>query len=142
MTEQSPPDPMIEARLEQEYLALTRERDSDFTSRMQRFNAEVVDNITPATDPREVYAALWALSRFMYDYADPPELENVDPSTVSNIGDVVLTIFAKFSGLDNDPTLGNIDQMGAEGDTIAARYMEGFSTSRRRSMTTREQMPE
>lgn len=132
MTEQSPPNPhLIDLMLQQQQMERTRERNADFAARMNCFKAEVVDGITPETDPKKVYAVLWALSRFMYDYASPPHLEDVDPSTVSELGDVALTIFGNFAGLYNDPTLQNIDQMGSEGEALAARYMEGFPTSLR-----------
>lgn len=127
MTEQSPPDP-IEEIVRQKQLARTNDRNSDFAARMERFKTEIVDGITPETDPKEVYVALWALTRFMYDYTDPPRLEDIDPSTVSEIGDTALSIFGNFAGLHNDPTLQNVDEMGDEGNALAARYMEGFPT--------------
>jgi hypothetical protein len=139
MTERSPDQ--VEEILQERQLARTRERNSDFAERMGRFKTEVVDSITPATHPKEVYAALWALSRFMYDYADPAKLEDVDPSTASELGDVALTIFGNFSGLYDGLTNETLDELGSEGDTLAARYMEGFPTSLR-SITAAEQTPE
>lgn len=134
MTEQSPRD-SIEAILRQKELARTRKRNSDFAARMGRFKTEVIDGITPETDPKKVHAAIWALSRFMYDYADPPHLEDVDPSTVSELGDAALTIFGNYSGLYGDLSNETLEEMGNEGDILAARYMEGFPTSLR-SMET------
>ena len=66
--------------------AQSEARNADFHDRLTSLYHEAIDAVTPDTDPKKVWAAVWALDLLMYDYADVPNGFKVDASTANEIG--------------------------------------------------------
>lgn len=118
---------MIEYYPNADRSAQSEARNANFHDRIMKLHREGVKEVTSETDPRKVYAAVWALDTLMYDYADVPYGFEVDPSTAHEIGGVLLDLFKNFAGL-SDLSEDEVQTIRGEGSDIARRYFQGFPT--------------
>jgi len=107
--------------------AQSETRNADFHDRLMSLSREAIDEITPDTDPKKVWAVVWALDRLTYDYADVPYGFEADPSTANEIGSALLDLFKNFAGLSH-LSEDEVQTIRSEGGDIARRYFQGFPT--------------
>lgn len=105
----------------------SKARNADFHDRLMRLHSENIQAITPETDPKKVWAVLWALDLLTYDYPDVPYGFEVDPSTANEIGSVTLDLFKNFAGLDH-LSEDEVQEIRGVGGDLARRYFQGFPT--------------